>query len=391
MDGEPPADVSTPSPAVPGGTVEITLVSGDETPQPNIDVKLGILRQTIAEGDARDTKTARTDAQGKVRFSGLATATDYSYRVSVPRGPATYAAAPFQLKRDVGQSVTLHLFPVTQDINQALVAMRAIVAIEPRDDVFQFEVLFRAFNIGKVTWVPNDITFELPKGAKAFSAQEGMNDTRFATDGDDTSHVRLFGTFVPGQRDATFRFQVPNDGNATADFRMGLLPHVAQVRVIAQSSPGMGMRVENFDPAEPTQDNNGQRLLLTERQLHAGDAQLRDLGITLSGLPTHGVGRWVAVALAVVAFGWGIEASRRGSERPQELDPESVARAREVLIEELVLLEKARRAQEIGPVTYETARRQLVTALSRLQNAEEPPAKSAKKGSALEATVATPS
>lgn len=390
MEGEPPADVSTPSASVPSGTVEVTVVAADETPQPNVEVKLGIMRQTVAEGDTRDSKRAKTDAQGKARFNGLETATDYSYRVSVPRGPATYAATPFQLKRDMGQSVTVHVFPVTQDIRQALVAIRAIVAVEPRDDVFQFEVLFRAFNIGKVTWVPNDVVLELPKGAKGFSAQEGMNDTRFAAEGEE-GRARMLGTFVPGQRDATFRFQVPNDGNSTADFRMTLPPHVAQVRVIAQSSPGMGMRVEGFDPAEPTQDSNGQRLLFTDRQLRAGDAQLRDLSISLSNLPTHGMGRWVAVALAALAFAWGLEAARRGPERPQPLDPESAARARDVLIDELVALEKAHRAQEIGPVTYETARRQLVTALSRLQSPDEPAANRTKKGSPLKATVASPS
>jgi hypothetical protein len=323
------------------------------------------LHQTIAEGETRENKLVRTDAQGKARFSNLKTATDYSYRVSVRRGPATYAAAPFQFRNDMGQNVTLHLFPVTQDIQKALLGMRGIVAVETRDDVFQFEVLFRIFNIGSVTWVPSNVVLELPAASKGITAQEGMTDTRFVTEGD--RRVRLVGTFGPGQHDLTFRFQVTKDDASRAQFHLTLPPHVASMRVIAQSAPGMELFVDGFDPAEPTLDSNGQHLLITDKQLRAGEPQLKELSLILSGLPTPGPGRWIAVALAAGLFVSGVAAAARSSEQPRKLDLEQVENARQLLITELVALQKARNSEQIGPATYEATRRRLFEALARLQ------------------------
>jgi hypothetical protein len=386
---KPPEDSSTPTKALPAGTLEVTLLDASERPLSDIDVRLGILRETIAEGETRESKTARSDPLGKVVFTGLSTESNHSYRVSVPRGPAAYAAAPFQFRKDMGQSVVLHVFPVTQDIAQAMVAMRTIVAIEPRDDVFQIEVLFRVFNIGKVTWVPKDVALELPQGAKGFNAQESMSDTRFVADGE--RRVRMLGTYVPGQRDAIFRFQVPNHGKSSAEFRLGLPPHVASLRVLAQSAPGMELRAEGFAAAEPVVDNNGQRLLLTDRQMQPGDAQLRALAIRLSGLPTPGPGQWIAVALAAALAVSGMAAAKQAPKQPAKLAREDALRAHSLLIDELVALEKARRKKQIGPATYESTRRQLVEAIARLATSNPAQPADRRKRSPVEATVASPS
>ncbi|HMJ15832.1 MAG TPA: hypothetical protein VK524_30660 [Polyangiaceae bacterium] len=380
---EPPADRSAPDRELPPGTVEVTLVDGQERPQPNVEVRLGILHQTIAEGDARENKVLRSDAQGKVRFAGLKSASDYSYRVSVPRGPATYASASFQLKQDAGQGVLLHLFPVTRELNSALVGVRSIVLIEPRDDVFQFQVMFRFFNIGKVTWVPSDLVLDLPAEAKGFTAEEGMSDTRFVAEG--PGRVKLHGTFKPGQHDTQFRFQMTNHGDADVNFRVELPPHVADARVVAQAAPGMTLQVEGFDPAQPTVDGNGQRMLFTTRQMRQGDAQLQELGISLIGLPTHGPGRWIAVALAAGMAVAGIAAARRAPAQPKKRAREELAAARELLLDELVALERARRSKQIGPATYDAAKRRLVEALARLDPTAAGGQRPARKRSRIEA------
>lgn len=378
----PPADRSAPDPKLPPGTVEVTLVDEQERPQANVEVRLGILQQTVAEGEARENKVARSDSAGKVRFSGLHTATNFSYRISVPRGPATYAAAPFQFKGEAGQSVLLHLFPVTQDIRSAMVGMRGIILIEPRDDVFQFQVMYRVFNIGRVTWVPSTLTLQLPPEAKGFTAEDSMSDARFAAESG--GRVRLSGTFAPGQHDAQFRFQVPNHGEADVGFRLDLPPHVADLRVIAQSSPGMTLEVDGFDPAQPTVDANGQRLLFTAREMRQGDNPLRELAIRLSGLPTQGPGRWIAVALAAGLAAAGLSAARRAPAQPKKLAREELAAARELLLDELVALEQARAAGQIGPRSHDSAKRQLVEALARLRSGSAGPDRSARKGAPLE-------
>jgi hypothetical protein len=383
----PPADRSAPDPKLPAGTIEVTLVDAEERPQANVEVRLGILQQNISEGEARQSKVSRSDAQGKARFSGLKTATEFSYRISVPRGPATYSSAPFQFKGEAGQSVLLHLFPVTQDLRSAMVGMRGIILIEPRDDVFQFQVMYRVFNIGRVTWVPSALTLKLPPDAKGFTAEEGMSDARFVAEAG--GGVRLAGTFSPGQHDTQFRFQVPNPGDADVSFRLELPPHVADLRVIAQSSPGMTLEVDGFDPAEPTVDGNGQRLLFTARQMRQGDDQLRELAVRLSGLPTQGPGRWIAVALAASLAASGLRAARRAPAQPKKRAREELAAARELLLDELVALEHARAAGQIGPTTYDSAKRELVGALARLRAGSGDAGRSRSSRAALERPAPT--
>jgi len=367
---EPPADLSVPSPEVPAGTVDVTVVDAQQKPQAGVEVRLGILRQTIAEGESRQSQTARTNANGGVRFSGLKLESDFSYRVTIPRGRATYATAPFQLKGEQGQSVLLHLFPVTDDINAALVGMRGIIVIEPKDDVFQIEVMFRVFNIGSITWVPSNLVLDLPEGSKGFTAQESMNDTRFVSAEED-SGARLEGTFAPGQHDTSFRFQVPNDGKPAVDFHMELPPHVAEVRVIAQSAPGMTLNVDGFDAAESANDANGQRMLVTARQLRQGDPQIRELNISLGGMPTPGPGQWIALGIALAIALTGVAAAaKQGSSEPRRLPQGDVMRARDLLVEELVQLEHAKSSAQVGPLTYESTRRLLFDALVRLQAGE---------------------
>lgn len=119
-----------------------------------MSVRLGILRQSVAEGDSSEFKNAVTNADGKVRFDRLELGSRFSYRITVKQEPAEYASASINLREDSGQSVVLHVYPVTSDIRRTMVGMRGFVMVEPRDDVFQFEVLLRVFNVGRQPGCP---------------------------------------------------------------------------------------------------------------------------------------------------------------------------------------------------------------------------------------------
>jgi hypothetical protein len=234
-----------------------------------------------------------------------------------------------------------------------------------RDDIFQFEVMFRVFNMGRVTWVPGDVSFNLPVGAKGFVANESMSDTRAVLTDDRT--VELQGTFQPGQHDVTFRFQVPNEHDETADFEIGLPPHMAEVRVMAEAAPGMSLTVAGFDAAEKSAGPDGERLLVTARQLQPGEPEMSSVSIQLSGVPTPGPGRWIAVALAAVIALFGVwTASRTKATLVAPVDDLKRARAR--LLDELLQLEKAKTAGDIGPSTYENAKKILLNALGRVES-----------------------
>ncbi len=212
-------------------------------------------------------------------------------------GPAEYGSDPIQLKNDTGVSVLLHVYPVTRDIDEAQIGSRGYVYVETRDDVFQFEVLFKVFNVGALTWVPSDVVMALPAGFKAFKAVDAMSgDARFELAPD--RGARLLGTISPGEHDVSFRFQLARDEQDGASFRVGVPPHVAELRVIALAAPSMQLDVDGFERPRVDATQDGQRVLVTRRLLQRGEPELTNAAITLSGIPTPGPGRWIAIAIA---------------------------------------------------------------------------------------------
>jgi hypothetical protein len=372
------ADVNQSVAGLEPGSITATIVDEQGRPLVGQQVRLGILFQKIAEGESRSEKLSQTDAEGTVRFTGLTRGTDHAYRVTVQAGPASYQTAPFNLRQDMGQRVVLHVFPSTANVEQAQIGMRGYLYIETRDDVFQCEALFRVFNVGQVTWVPKDVVLRLPAGFKAFKAQEGMTDVRFeAVDG---VGVRLKGTFSPGQNEASFRFQIPKSNDDSLTFRMGLPPHVAEMRVIAEASSTMNLDVEGFQPPVAAANNNGQRVLVSVKQLLRRDETMNDFVATLSGIPTPGPGRWFAIAIAFCLAIGGVFAANGAFDDAtggKDLAADK-KRARELLLNELVALEAARRAQRIGPRSYEQSRSALIDAIARLQLPADGPRKRAK-------------
>jgi hypothetical protein len=362
----PEQDAVIPAPELPAGTVVVRLVNEKGAPLPNTDVKLGVLFQKISEGEQRSEQRQKTDDKGVARFSGLARTSDFSYRVSARSGPAEYSSDPIQLKGEGGVIVLLHVYPVTHDVTQSLVGALGFVYVETRDDVFQFEVLFRYQNRSLVTWVPTDARMSLPTGFKAFKAGESMGDTRFEEE--PGRGVKLAGTFSPGQHNVSFRFQLPRDEESSASFRFGLPPQVAEMRFIAEAASSMQLDVDGWEKTQADVNQNGQRVVVTRRQAKRGEGALSGFTAQLSGIPTPGAGRWVAVLIAgaLAALGFGVLRGKVGQETQADLQDRDAVRAHGVLLDELVALTRARKEERIGPATYENARRVLVEALSRI-------------------------
>ena len=357
-----PRDSVTADASIPKGTIVASIVDPSGSPLPGTQVRLGKMFQSISQGDQRDSETKVTNTSGEVTFAGLATESNFSYRISVERSGAEFASTPFQLPRDTGQRVVLHVYPVTRDIKQARIAMRGLVYVEPRDDVFQFELWFQVYNVSTLTWVPSDISIELPEGSKAFTSRESMTDTRFEADGD--SRARMLGTYSPGQHDVRFGFQVPNEQDGTADFYLTLPPHLAEFRVITQAAKGMTLSVRDYPPVQDSTGVRGERVLVTQKR----GQQLNDVHFQLAGLPTRGQAPWLAVMIAAFIAGTGLYSAKSpeaASRRRRKLHGE-LKRAQNVILNELVELEAAKAAGRVGPKSYEQTRRALMTALARI-------------------------
>jgi len=377
----PEQDAVVAAPEVPPDTILIKLVDANGGPIANSEVKLGVQFQKISEGEQRTERRAKTDLGGMARFNGLTTGSDFSYRVSARSGPAEYSSDPVQLKGDMGVMALLHVYPVTRNPAEAAVGAIGYVYVETRDDVFQFEVLFRYGNRSTVTWVPENARMSLPSGFKAFKAGEAMTDVRFEEE--PGRGVKLNGTFAPGQQSASFRFQVPRKEETSASLHFGLPPHVGEIRFIAEAAQGMEIDVEGFEKPQTDVSQTGQRVLVTRRVAVRGQSSgLGDFTASLAGIPTPGAGRWIAALIATVLAGLGFAAFRGklGNERNADLQDRDAERARRLLLDELVQLTRARREERIGPSTYESARRALVEALARIVSLNPDLGKKPKKG-----------
>jgi hypothetical protein len=321
--------------------------------------------QKISEGESRSQKLGKTDALGRARFEGLTASSEYSYRITMKKGSAEFASAPFNLHERMGQRVILHSYAVTSNPAEIVLGMRGSIYVEPRDDLFQFEVFFKVFNMSQVAWVPDGVVMRLPDGFKAFSATESMFDAGFVVE--EGRGARLKGTFPPGQRDVSFRFQTPKTTESTATFNVGLPPQVADLQVLALSSPQMTMSVDGFNTPEEVLGKNGDHALITRKVLRRGDTPLTHITATLNGLPVPGPGRWVAsgTAALIALIGLLIASGKLPIAADARVETDR-ARARELLFEELVELEETRRRGEIGPRAYDKARSLLVAGVARL-------------------------
>lgn len=377
----PEQDTVVPAPNLPPGTIQLKLVDAQGQPLAGAEARLSINFQKISEGEQRTEQRANTDAAGLVTFSGLTSSSDFSYRLTTKSGPAEYASEPIQLKPDMGIFALLHVYPVTRNIEEASVGSRGFVYVETRADVFQFEVLFRVFNMGALTWVPNDVVMSLPAGFKAFKAGESMSDVRFEESAG--RGAKLSGTFSPGQHNVSFRFQLPRDEESSASFRFGLPPHTAEIRVIAEAAPTMELDIEGFEKPQTDVNQNGQRVLVTRHVAQRGQSTIKSFNVVMSGIPTPGSGRWIAalIAASLAALGFAAFRGKLGQETQVELQERDADRAQHVLLDELVELTRAKRDERIGPSTFESARRTLVEALARIVSTNPAVAKKRKGGS----------
>jgi hypothetical protein len=360
--GVPDQNSSKPDGTIPRGTILAELRDAQGKPIAHQDVILGIVISSIAQGETRKRLSAQTDERGVATFSGLDTASQIAYRVSVQKDGGSFAAPPFQLPQAAGMRATISVFDVVTDVHQVQMAAQGVIYLELKDEILQLEQAYRLFNVGQTAWVPSGEPVPLPEGWKAFNAQKSMDGIEWDSA---KNGAALRGTIGPGLHDTAFRYQLPTNGSEDLTIDIGLLPNVQAFRVIAEAAKGMSLEVDGFPPPQTSQNQEGTHVLFTEKQTPRMDPSFRSVRIHVTGLPTRGNGRVVATALAALGVLAGAFVARKMPPK-KGADPDELEEAKRKLLAELDGLEAARSAGEIGPKTYEAARRELIDALARV-------------------------
>lgn len=355
---QPPQDGATEDPALPEGTLKIHIEDPSGKPVPNTEVYLGVLYNSVAKGESQKRLSLSTDADGIAKIDNLETGSTVAYRPMVLRDGAKFSATPFRMPERTGMRVRLHVYPVVESLDSALVVSQTLIYSEVKDDRIQIQQAFRIYNFGKTAWVPNDLLIPLPENFTAFTSQQGMSDV--GVDPVSNKGVRLHGTFSPGQHVVEFRWQLPYSGASEVRFDVGMAPRTAAARVMAPASKEMTLEVPGFPPTQSSSDGVGQRTLLTEKQIRRDDPALSSVSVVIRGLPTEGPGKLIATAIAAGGLLVGIVL---GTRKPPRRD-----RKREQfrILVELEHLERAWHGQDVGPKTYESERRALLDDLARV-------------------------
>jgi hypothetical protein len=367
---QPPPDTNEEDPRIPAGTISIAILNPDNQPLPDTSVTLGILHNSVAKGESREHKIGMTDGSGIVSFPRLEHGSGIAYRVSVVTEGATFWATPFALPQDRGMRVQLHVYPVTHDIRKALVVTQCVIYTEMKDDRMQAEQAITFFNLGRIAWVPDDVVIGLPNGFTALNGQQGMGGE--GIEPVENRGAKIRGTFGPGQHTVEFRWQLPYHEEKTFSFDETLPPNVVIARALAAATQEMRLVVNGFPEAQVTPGNQGERILVTERQMRREDPPLTKMHIELRDLPTPGPSKEIATALAALGVIAGIGFAFTGRSKVPPSSDSKEHRSR--LLADLEELERAHAAGDIGPKTYERARREIIDAIARTLAARAPKA-----------------
>ena len=354
-----------PGEGIPPGTLGMLIRDGEGNPFVGAAVKLFITRESIAEGNTESTKETTSDAQGRAGFVGLNTDSSYKYEAVVEQAGARYSTGPIRLRRESGQIAILYVFPTTENIEDTFVLTRMLYALQPREDIFQVDTILRIQNGGTKTWSPKNLYVELPPDAGAFRPPRTEGDIRAVAD---KNRVHITGSFTPGQHELSFGFQLPNPRTPSITLDLKTVPHLTDARVFLEATDTMSLQVDGLRPAEKTRGQEGQNALMASADfLGSATPPPPSLRVAISGMPPRGQGNIIATIIAglVVMLGVAFAASRP-DKGTASLTDEDRSRAKSLLLDELMALEKAFRAKEVGPKTYEHARKTLLDSIARL-------------------------
>ncbi|MEM9862539.1 MAG: carboxypeptidase-like regulatory domain-containing protein [Myxococcota bacterium] len=355
-----PVAESTSDARVPAGTIRVLVVDEADRPIPDAPVRIGVMRQ----GGDREAHNGRTDERGMFEQTGLATGNGQAYRVTLDHRTARYGTTPFRLDLEHGQFARVRRLPVTED-TRALIMTVGQMMLEYKSDRVKVTEQAQLANLGADTVLLGEVPMPLPPGFTAFQSQEVMSDQRIVPDDEGFT---LRGSLPPGTVTLTWAYDIPLEG---ADLILDRpLPfRTYRYRVISDASPEMTLNVEGFPTAE-RRESQGRRVLMTTIEREPDDAELRSIRLAVTGIPSAGPLRYVAVGAMLMLLLLGFFLVTRTESRAS-----SLARARgerrDALLAEAKELQELFDHGEVGPKYHARRMGELTDEIASLLRLEE--------------------
>ena len=360
----PPLATAVRDSGVPIGTIRVQVVDARNQPVVDQRVRVGVMRQA----GSRDALFGETGPDGVALIEDLSTGSDQAYRVAVTHQGATYGAPPFRLEADSGHSVRIRRLDTTTD-TRMLLQVLGQTHLEYRDGRLHITEQTQLTNLGDETIIFGDgLHYPLPIGFKAFQSPAVMTDQRVVPD---STGFQLKGSVPPGTITLNWAYDLPLDGS---EIRVAHdMPfRTYAYRVFSDAAPEMRMNVEGFPSAE-VHNSQGRRMLITQLERNPEDPDFDRLAVTVTGIPTAGPMRWVAVGGALILLLLGFLLVTQGG-RAEEVRVEARQRRKREILDAAVELSEAHGRGEVGPKYHARRMGELVSELAsllRLDDAKE--------------------
>ena len=363
------AQVNMPDPTAIAGTP----LPAPELPDRTVTVRVvrermgnNVAGQAVTLRVGSDTRTGKTDEQGRAQFDGLAAGTPVqataivdgetltSQEFPVPaRGGvrvaliAGIAAAAAKEKSEAEAAAKMPARPGSVEIGP-----ESRIIIEYQDDNLTVFYLLEVINNARTPIdIGGPLLLELPTGAAGAAMMQGSSPNASAQ-GD---KVTITGPFPPGKTIAQVGFSLPKAG-ANYELRQTWPAPLAQVFVGMEKIGNMEVSSPQLTSVEERNTDGQPFIMATGPRLNAGDT----LVLQLNNLPAHSNTPRNAVLIAVVVIfalgGWFAFSPARAHAAQ---DAKLLAR-REKLMSELVALERRRQLKPFSDA--EEAKLQRVTA-----------------------------
>lgn len=354
----PPVAMSQPSPEVPVGSIDVSVIDESGAPLANTRVRLGTMN-----AGASSERFTTTDANGHARFTGLDPRVRAAHRVTLDYQGARTLTTPFTLDPSAGQAVLLRRLQTTQDLRVLLQRVGQVVIEFRKANRLHVSYTTELLNLGERTLVfpGRGLQVRLPRGFSEFQSERSMNDQRVVPN---AQGFRIAGSVPPGRLQMQWSYELPYHGSE-AEFTVPIaFRQTAGFQVATEAAPDMELDVPGFADAEFT-TFQGRRWLHTEVELTPEDAPLRRVRIRLRNIPGPGLARWVAIAAALGLLGWGLHLARTQGQSAR-IGREERAKHAESLLDELEKLAREHADDEVGDVFFRRERERVVDELARL-------------------------
>jgi hypothetical protein len=351
--------IAMPSPDVPAGSVTVRLVRGDLTNN--------IVSHSVEIRVGESVQSARTDANGRAVFTGLAGRR--GIRAAAIVDGERLESQPFEMPPAVGLRLVLVASAAASSgaaatpgsaPGEVVFAGDSRIQIEFDDDALEVFYLLDLVNTGTTAVAPKaEIAFRLPEGAEQASVLEGGS-TQVTVRG---RQVVVTGPIGPGVTPIRLAYSLAPAGERRV-ITQALPVKWARVQVIMTLAGKSQVSSPVLTSANEMTGDGQSLVVATGAALDAN----RELVLTLTGLPSRSrLGQYVALTLgALVLLLGAYGAAAAGGRSGDSARRAGLTERRDRLMADLVRIEEQYRAGVLDANRYAARHEELVGQLERV-------------------------